>query len=93
MVSQCSAPYSAWPSSSSVDCFKRNLLPPFLNEQLTRFHRVAGQVRGGVHVWGCLARLFPKRSQLLAAGNGCGQSEPLPPHGQQPAAQPHPDCM
>ena len=29
----------------AVDCFKRNLLPPFLNEQLTRFHRVAGQVR------------------------------------------------
>jgi hypothetical protein len=29
---------------AAVDCFKRNLLPHFLNEQLTRLHRVAGQV-------------------------------------------------
>jgi len=28
-----------------LDCFKRNLLPHFVNEQLTRFHRLAGQVR------------------------------------------------
>ena len=26
-----------------LDCFKRNLLPHFVNEQLTRLHRVAGQ--------------------------------------------------
>ncbi|KAI8469609.1 MAG: hypothetical protein J3K34DRAFT_276064 [Monoraphidium minutum] len=26
-----------------LDCFKRNLLPPFVNEQLTRLHRVVGQ--------------------------------------------------
>jgi hypothetical protein len=37
-------------AQTAVDCFKRNLLPHFVNEQLTRFHRVAGQVRDCVRV-------------------------------------------
>jgi len=38
-----------------VDCFKRNLLSPFVNEQVMRYHRCIGQVsfRAGSRVWWC----------------------------------------
>jgi hypothetical protein len=55
----------------AVDCFKRNLLPHFVNEQLTRLHRVAGQVGTGL-----LAGMFRRcavrlHALLLPLPRGC----------------------